>query len=280
VLLLAALLMVQYRPPSRHHLGPGVVLTHHPPPSVFVYNFYLTECRYWYILFIIMASQDAKLDLILSEMASLKKSTAEIALLVTRVNTLETTVAAQQATINALNTDVKNLKDLVNFREQQHRSSTIRVFNFPGSDAETNLATKVYDRLFKPILAAAKQKGDLATLPQVGTTIENIYRAGKFAAGANKPPPPIVVKLSSTTIRMALLRNKRLNTPPPPEGGKRLVIAEDLTPATYKKYRELLSDDRVEKGWTIDGGIYIVKKSDKSVIRVRSAYDSIDEILG
>ena len=201
-------------------------------------------------------------------------------MLVNRVNTLETTVAAQQATINSLTNDVKYLKDLVNSREQQSRDSTIRIFNFPGSDAETNLTNKVYDKLLKPILAAAKQKGDLATLPQVGTTIEDIYRAGKFAAGANKPPPPIVVKLTSTTIRLALLRNKRLNTPPPQEGGKRMTIAEDLTPPTYKKYRELLSDDRVEKGWTINGSIFIVKKSDKSVIRVRSAYDSIDQILG
>jgi hypothetical protein len=59
-----------------------------------------------------------------------------------------------------------------------------------------------------------------------------------------------------------------------------MVITEDLTPATHKRYRELISDDRVEKGWTINGGILLVKKSDKSVVKVKSIYDSNDEILG
>ncbi len=153
--------------------------------------------------------------------------------------------ASQKSTIEALTADVRSLKDIVNHHEQQSRATSLRIFNFPGSCDETGLATKVYDRLLKPILAAAKAKGDLATLPQVGNTIEDIYRAGKFAAGANKPPPPIVVKLTSPTIRMALLRNKR-----------------------------------VEKGWTMNGGIFLVKKSDKSVVKVKSIYDSIDEILG
>jgi len=227
-----------------------------------------------------MSSQDAKLDFIISEMSKLSKQTSEIALLVNRVNTLEATVASQKTTIEALTADVKSLKDIVNYHEQQTRASSLRIFNFPGSGDETALATKVYDRLLKPILAAAKAKGDLATLPQVGNTIEDIYRAGKFAAGANKPPPPIVVKLTSPTIRMALLRNKRLSTPPPAEGAKRMIIAEDLTPATHKRYRELIGDERVEKGWTMNGCIFLVKKSDKSVVKVKSIYDSLDEILG
>ena len=227
-----------------------------------------------------MSSQDAKLDLLIAEMSKLSKQTSEIALLVNRVNVLETTVASQKSTIEALTADVRSLKDIVNHHEQQSRASSLRILNFPGSGDETALASKVYDRLFKPILAAAKAKGELTTLPQVGNTIEEIYRAGKFAAGANKPPPPIVVKLASPTIRMALLRNKRLSTPPPAEGAKRMVITEDLTPATHKRYRELISDDRVEKGWTINGGILLVKKSDKSVVKVKSIYDSNDEILG
>ena len=102
-------------------------------------------------------------------------------------------------------------------------------------------------------------KGDLLTLPQVGTTITEVYRAGRFSQGVNKPPPPVVVKFTSPNIRMAVLKNKRTNMPLPTEvGAKRFIIVEDLTPATYRKLQELAGDDRVDKAWTIGPleGIY------------------------
>ena len=70
-----------------------------------------------------MSSQDAKLDLLIAEMSKLSTQTSEIALLVNRVNVLETTVASQKSTIEALTADVRSLKDIVNHHEQQSRAS-------------------------------------------------------------------------------------------------------------------------------------------------------------
>jgi len=221
------------------------------------------------------------LDLLIGEVAKLREATAEIVSLVGRVNVIETKMSAQDSVIASLVQEVKMLKEHVNEREQYDKLTAVRIFNVPGSDSETGLAVNIYDTILKPILAAAKQKGDLATLPQVGTTIVEVYRAGKFAQGSNKPPPPVIVKFTNSVIRMAILRNKRNNTPPPSEvGAKRIIIVEDLTPATHRKLRDLLEDDRVEKAWTISGHIWYVSKKSKTPVKVKSIYDTTNAILG
>ncbi len=48
-------------------------------------------------------------------------------------------------------------------------------------------SSKVYDRVLKPILAAAKTKGDIPSVPNVHNSVYTIFRAGRVVP--NKPPP-------------------------------------------------------------------------------------------
>jgi len=225
-------------------------------------------------------TSDQKLDYLIAEVDKIRDITQEIASLSVRVKVLETKTSVQEVSIESLLSEVKLLKEHANERDQDGRLNALRFFNIPGSDSETGLAACVYDTVLKPILAAAKQKGDLLTLPQVGTTITEVYRAGRFSQGVNKPPPPVVVKFTSPNIRMAVLKNKRTNTPLPTEvGAKRFIIVEDLTPATYRKLRELAGDDRVDKAWTMGGHIWVVTKKSKESFKVKSIYDPNDVIL-
>ncbi len=232
-------------------------------------------------------SDSQKLDYLIGAIVEVKKSQvglekgqANLEALVTRVATLEATVADQAKTILSLQMDVKFLKERDNSRDQLLRGNALRLFHFPGSDSEVNLASKVYDKLLKPILVAAKAKGEITTLPQVGSVIEEIYRAGKFANGANKPPPPIIIKFSSSAIRMAILKNKRLNTPPPEGDAKRLVLSEDLTHATHRKMKELHADDRVSRVWSRSGSLWYVKNgANMPSVPVKSIYDDLNTIL-
>ena len=226
-------------------------------------------------------SDSQKLDFLINSIEEVKLKQSNLELLVTRVTTLEATVSAQQKAISDLQSEVKHLKERDNEREQDLRSNALRLFNFPGSDSETNLSGRVYDKLLKPILAAAKSKGDIANLPQVGNTIVEIFRVGKFAAGANKPPPPIVIKFASSAVRVAILKNKRNNTPPPSDGAtKKMFLTEDLTKPTYKKMKELQADDRVDKIWSRNGSLWLVKKGpNMEPLMVKSIYDSNDSIL-
>jgi len=225
-------------------------------------------------------SDSQKLDFLINSMTEVQKNQASLVQLVSRVTALETRVTEQDKTIASLQAEIKTLKDRDNNREQQSRGNALRIYNFPGSGDEVNLAAKVYEKLLKPILAAAKAKGELPTLPQVGNTIEDVYRTGKFAAGQNKPPPPIVVKFSSPAVRLAVLRNKRNNTPPPGENQKKMSISEDLTPATHRKLKDLLADERVAKVWTLNGSLrYVTHSENSKPMMVKSVFDSNDKIL-
>jgi hypothetical protein len=52
------------------------------------------------------------------------------------------------------------------------------------------------------------------------------------------------------------------------------------TVCTFKKLSELLNDDRIEKAWTVDGRIrFILTGSDKSIKKVKSVFDSVDQIV-
>ena len=223
-------------------------------------------------------NSDQKLDLIISELASLKQQCAEIAHLATRVSSLEAKVEEQDATIKSLKADVLNLKIVSNIREQQLKSNNLRLLNFPGSNDETGLAAKVYE-VIKPLLAAAKKSDQIPTLPQLNNALEEVYRAGKFSPGSNKPPPPIVLKCSSALVRQAILKHKKQHLPPPAEGAKRLYITEDLTPATHRKLKELLVDERVEKAWTLSGSIWVVPVATKVAKKIKSPFETNDKIL-
>jgi len=230
-------------------------------------------------------SSEQKLDMILSEISEVKQ-------LVNRVATLENQVAEQDNTIQfltsevtSLRAEVKTLKEKVNHSDQLQKGNALRLFGFPGSNDETSLSSKIYDRVLKPILVAAKSKGDLSTVPQLNNVIEDSFRIGKFSPGPNKPPPPIIIKFSSPAVRLAILKNKRTNMPSPTEGEKnagikRFVLAEDLTSPTFKKMQELQKDDRVSKAWSINGEIFFLPTGENQrPKKVKSVYDDIDQIL-
>jgi len=98
-------------------------------------------------------------------------------------------------------------------------------------------------------------------------------------------PSPIIIKLCSKQLRLAILKNKKtsISSPTTQEraaGIKRFVLVEDLTPPNYKKLSELLGDERIEKAWSIEGRLrFVLSGSDKSVKKVKSVYDSVDQYI-
>ena len=237
-------------------------------------------------------NSEQKLDFLIATMLTMQKSMAKIDELVTRTTQLETQnlhlaerCTSLEKNLSTVSKEVKELKDQNNFFLQSSKSNAVRLFNFPGSNDETNLSAKVFDRILKPIFTAAKTKGDIPSVPKESTVIDSIFRAGRFSPGRNKPPPPIIIKFSSAAHRTAIFKNKRINMPSPSEeektlGIKKFIIAEDLTTPTYRKYQELLKDDRVARAWTYDGSIFFVLKGEgKPVVKVKSVFDDLELIL-
>ena len=138
-----------------------------------------------------------QLDEVLNLLKAQTTSLSETKLLLTeslkRVETLEVEVKHLKTSVTSLKKEVQGLKDQVNSRNQADRACSVRVFGVPvgeeeigATDGGDGLRKRVYDRLIKPVLTAAKAAGDIATVPHASTAVISIHRAGK--ASANSSP--------------------------------------------------------------------------------------------
>ncbi len=236
------------------------------------------------------ATSEQKLDMLLSAVATLLQGQEKLEKMTSTVAALEAKVTSQEATINSMGKEIKKLKEQANDRDQQARDLTVRLFNFPVADGDTaetgrTLATKIYDRILKPILVAAKAKGDISSVPVANNVVEDAFRVRKptLKDGVMRP---VIVKLCNCQLRLAILKNKRLNIPSPTDGERgcgirKFIVVEDLTVPTFKKLSDLLADDRVEKAWSTEGKLrFVLMGNDKSEKKVKSVFDSNDEIIG
>jgi hypothetical protein len=204
---------------------------------------------------------------------------------------LQTKVIKLEDNVTVLNKQVSDLQNLVNRREQELRSLSVRLAGVPYLDDEKAatdskfLAKRVYDKVLSPLLNAAKTKNLIDRVPQLNNTIVNCYRVGGAAAlTGTGNPPPIIIKLVSSEVRLAMLRVKSSSMPAPSArekdmGIRGFMLSEDLTPSTYNKMRELQRDERTSKVWTVDGRIRFLLQDDRRVHRAKSSFDTVDHII-
>ena len=224
--------------------------------------------------------------------------------LTTTVNNISVVVEALQQKVEITTRDIKDLrnefenfkaetsgelravKNTLNLREQQLRNNSVRLFNLPLSkDDSAGLQVRVYDRIVRPLLAAAKTAGDLTSVPQAHNAFEACYRAfsqEEHQEGAS--PAPVVIRFATKALKIAALKHRRQHMPAPSEGEKsarvkRFVLVEDLTPPAHKLLKALQADSRTEKVWSVNGQICFSVPNKKGYKKVRSVFDSLDIIL-
>jgi hypothetical protein len=79
---------------------------------------------------------------------------------------------------------VYDLQNIVNTREQELKSLSVRVTGFPFTEEEKAstdgkfLAKKIYDRILLPVLNQAKTKNHIERVPTVANTIQSCFRVG------------------------------------------------------------------------------------------------------
>ena len=199
-------------------------------------------------------------------------------------------IAKLESTVEVLSNEVHTLKNLVNHREQEFRSCSIRISGFPLTEEEKTqgskyLSERLYDRVIRPILTAAKANGLLEKVPTLPNTVLSCYRVGSAAAKPNKPnSPPVVMKLSNTMLKVAIMKSKKDSTPGPTDaekaaGFKKVLIFEDLTPPAFKKLKELQEREEISKAWSIEGRLFFVLQGSTVISRVPSVFDDIVTIL-
>ncbi len=226
----------------------------------------------------------------------------------TRLDSISTTVTSLQSTVDThtsdiaqLRSEIKTLKTSQQVREQRLRASTIRLFNYPYFAGESldnfkALTAKVYDRVIRPTLVAAKSAGDVGSVQQQQNVVESCFRvyprghsgaagdaANDGATGPSTPSGPIIIRLSNTAIKSTIMKHRK-SIPPPSDGERRdgvrrFVLVEDLTPEAYGLLKALQQDTRTEKVWSSHGQLFYTVPGVPGYKRVRNIFDSIDTIL-
>jgi hypothetical protein len=203
----------------------------------------------------------------------------------------QTRITKVEKDVTQLSSEIKQLKELVNHREQQARSLSVRIINLPVSDDEIDgpdpsaaAAKQAYERIIRPILVSAKSKSKISSVPAIQNAIVKAYRLSK--PSARLPPPPVVIQLVSANIKTAIFTSKKDSMPVLSDqdkalGFRRVLLTEDLTPPTFAFLKLLKNDDRVSRAWTVEGQIRFIKAgdSDNFVHKVKSVYNSIDSLF-
>ncbi len=250
-----------------------------------------------------MASDSAKLDAIISKLKKLDTLEGKIDDFNNRFESLSNKVTSNTNDIAAIrddldkfkvkvNTDIRSLRTSHNNREQRLRSSTIRIFNVPYTRGESldnfkGLTAKVYDRIIRPTLVAAKSAGDIGSVQQQQNVIDSCFRAftarDPAEASPQTPPPPVIVRLANNSLKGTVMKFRKsvtdLSEGERDAGGRRFIIVEDLTPDTHKLLRELQQDARTDKVWSVNGVISYTLVGKAGVTKVKNVYMPVSEIL-
>jgi chromosome segregation ATPase len=231
---------------------------------------------------------DDNMKYLIQGMANTQSQLSEMKTLLT---SNQTRISQLEDQVCGLNGEVKQLKELVNLREQQARNLTVRILGLPvtedevnGPDPAASTARTAYERIVRPILSVAKTKGKISTLPALQNTVIKAYRTSK-PSPAN-PPPPIILHLVSANVKTAIFSARKDALPNPTDaekaaGLKKFLLVEDLTPPTFAFLKLMKEDKRVERAWTVDGQIKFIKAGDKENVihKVRSIYNTIDSLF-
>ena len=191
-------------------------------------------------------STEVKLDAILSQLkalgpilTTLEELKSSITDVKQDVSHLQFEVAGHGDRLLVLERQMQEQQDIADQHQQQLRSLTLRLLNFPeiiGEKDDNNaiLRARVYDTILKPLLTAAKAAKDLPSVPQMATVIEACFRPLNTAVLNPTGPPHVIIKVSTRPIKIALLRNRKSMPKPLSTDIKRYSLVEDLTPASHK----------------------------------------------
>ena len=169
----------------------------------------------------------------------LKELKAEIAVLEGKVKTLEGTIERVAAKAND--------------NEQFSRRQNVRVTGFVEEDDE-NCAEKFVNLCREKI--GLDVNDDL---------VDRAHRVGKKEEGTNRA---IIVRLKTHKDKLAILRNRKNLR------GSGFYINEDLTKINQKlSYIARVTCTNVDTSWTVDGKIFVKRKSDGRRFQVANQFD-------
>jgi hypothetical protein len=192
-------------------------------------------------------------------------------------------LAAARMTLAKKDEVISQLTEQVNRIDQASRSSTIRIFGLPitKETPPSNIPTIVFNEVIKPILAAARDAGDIppTSNPLLPFTIDQAFPI----PSKNSNSCPVVVKLACHHTRQLIFKYKKTALPlirdmKTNKDRPQYSIYEDLTSANHAQLRALSSDYRVKSSWSFNGQIRFKTHESETIYKVKNLSDTFDSI--
>ena len=199
-----------------------------------------------------------------------------------------------QRGLKSVTIEVDNIRMKQNDIEQESKACLIRINGLSVVEAdikelgyEKAIMKKAYDKVIKPILTAAKNSGDIDSVPVLLNVLEQGMMVGKGVKDkqGRMLPPTICVRFINRYTRNTVVRLKKDHMPSPTAaekaaGVQKYSITEDLTVVTAKKLKEIRDSGEVDKAWTIDGRIRYIRSGDPNVVcKLPSSFTPLEDIF-
>jgi hypothetical protein len=246
-----------------------------------------------------------KFNTILDQLSTITKRLDKFDLLSEQLSNIEGSMKALAAenitlkkTIENNSESIHHLQSNQNRIDQYNGSWSVRIMELPLSQAAEanpfNLVETVYEKVFLPILAGAKEQNIIKRIPSCEQLLERAHVLPASKAGATKP---IICRFLNRDYRAICFRLKKSYATRVETGGARTRAGasggtpaedrprfaypfyEDLTAATFKKMKELQADSRVEACWSVNGLLRYRLTGSDEVKRVKQPLDPVNTIL-
>ena len=187
--------------------------------------------------------------------------------------------------------EIRQLNHCLNELEQYTRGGSIRVLNVPLTDEEernnTQVATKLYNLVLKPILQGALDSGDIDNIPSREQLIEKAH----VLPGKDGEHKPIIARFYNREMRALCFQHKKKSAPrvtagastsrrnQEKEGSYCFPFYEDLTKANFVAMRAISDHKDVQSCWSINGQLKFKLIGSTVVKKVKSIYDTVDNIV-
>ncbi len=188
--------------------------------------------------------------------------------------------------------ELLSLREKMNDQEQYIRGWSVRILNIDIPEAEASdpsaVMQHVYQKLLHPILVGARSRGLLKTIPGP----EEILETAHILPAKPGTTPPIICRFYTRNIRSMIFKLKRDFAPREEvepsqqsrgerykQGKFMYPIYEDLTKANFLKLRALGQHEKVQSCWSVNGSLKFKLKDNDTVRRVKSVYDTVENII-
>jgi hypothetical protein len=230
------------------------------------------------------AQLHAKLDFLCDKIQKVDDTSEKIDGLENTIQKLAAENIELRKQVEAKDKVIEQLNEKVNKLDQAARSTSLRILGLPVTSLTpaAEIPAIVFKEILLPCFESAKQSGDVPPDSRISMmyAISNCF---SIPAKKGSSSCPVIVKLNTDFIRGLVFKHKKNALPTMADPSSNRIrpvfsIFEDLSPANYQHFRNIVEDYRVKTAWSYSGQIRFKLHTGETVFKVTSLSDTVDSV--